>query len=118
MRRTKEEALHTREALLDAAETLFSRQGVSRTSLQQIADHGAQPRLQRIDMADHRCMVNAQDFRRARHRPHSRHLKGGADLIPILKAHSVCTCEQIQCDYGGCVFLCNSHFSRDKVSPI
>lgn len=38
MRRTKEEALHTREALLDAAETLFAEQGVSRTSLQQIAE--------------------------------------------------------------------------------
>lgn len=38
MRRTKEDSLHTRETLLDAAETLFSRQGVSRTSLQQIAE--------------------------------------------------------------------------------
>jgi len=39
MRRTKEAALHTREALLDAAEALFAEQGVSRTSLQQIAEH-------------------------------------------------------------------------------
>ena len=37
MRRTKEDALQTRETLLDAAETLFARQGVSRTSLQDIA---------------------------------------------------------------------------------
>lgn len=38
MRRTKEESLNTREALLDAAEALFAEQGVSRTSLQQIAE--------------------------------------------------------------------------------
>ncbi|WPB56740.1 TetR family transcriptional regulator [Xylophilus sp. GOD-11R] len=36
-RRTKEEALHTRSRLLDAAEQLFHAQGVSRTSLQDIA---------------------------------------------------------------------------------
>lgn len=36
-RKTKEEAKQTREAILDAAEILFIRQGVSRTSLQQIA---------------------------------------------------------------------------------
>ncbi|MDM0046927.1 TetR family transcriptional regulator [Variovorax dokdonensis] len=36
-RRTKEEALATRERLLDAAEVLFQEQGVSRTTLQQIA---------------------------------------------------------------------------------
>ncbi len=37
MRRTKEDAQHTREALLDAAEVLFAQRGVSRTSLQEIA---------------------------------------------------------------------------------
>lgn len=36
-RRTKEEAAETRENLLDAAEHLFQKQGVSRTSLQDIA---------------------------------------------------------------------------------
>lgn len=36
-RKTKEEALQTRQIILDAAETLFQQQGVSRTSLQQIA---------------------------------------------------------------------------------
>lgn len=36
-RRTKEEALETRNRLLDAAETLFQAQGVSHTSLQDIA---------------------------------------------------------------------------------
>ncbi|MBT2334153.1 TetR family transcriptional regulator [Variovorax paradoxus] len=36
-RRTKEEALATRNRLLDAAELLFQAQGVSQTSLQQIA---------------------------------------------------------------------------------
>ena len=36
-RRTKEEALETRHKLLDAAEHLFQLQGVSRTSLQDIA---------------------------------------------------------------------------------
>ena len=36
-RRTKEEALETRHKLLDAAEHLFQAQGVSRTSLQDIA---------------------------------------------------------------------------------
>ncbi|SFC42944.1 transcriptional regulator, TetR family [Polaromonas sp. OV174] len=36
-RRTKEEALATRNRLLDAAECLFQEQGVSRTSLQDIA---------------------------------------------------------------------------------
>lgn len=37
VRRTKEEALATRQRLLDAAELLFQTQGVSHTSLQQIA---------------------------------------------------------------------------------
>ena len=37
MRRTKEDAQHTREVLLDAAEVLFAQRGVSRTSLQEIA---------------------------------------------------------------------------------
>ena len=37
MRRTKEDALLTREQLLDAAELVFSDKGVSRTSLQDIA---------------------------------------------------------------------------------
>jgi TetR/AcrR family acrAB operon transcriptional repressor len=37
MRRTKADALQTRESLLDAAESLFAQQGVSRTSLQDIA---------------------------------------------------------------------------------
>jgi TetR/AcrR family acrAB operon transcriptional repressor len=37
MRRTKEDARHTREALLDAAEQLFAQRGVSRTSLHEIA---------------------------------------------------------------------------------
>ncbi|MDM0017328.1 TetR family transcriptional regulator [Variovorax saccharolyticus] len=37
VRRTKEEALETRNRLLDAAEVLFQAQGVSQTSLQQIA---------------------------------------------------------------------------------
>lgn len=37
MRRTKEDAQQTREALLDAAELLFAQRGVSRTSLQDIA---------------------------------------------------------------------------------
>lgn len=36
-RRTKEEALATRDSILDAAERLFARDGVSRTSLQHIA---------------------------------------------------------------------------------
>ncbi|RMX05632.1 TetR family transcriptional regulator [Corticibacter populi] len=36
-RRTKEEALETRNQILDAAERLFQQQGVSRTSLQAIA---------------------------------------------------------------------------------
>ena len=37
VRRTKEDAQHTRSQLLDAAEQLFHAQGVSRTSLQDIA---------------------------------------------------------------------------------
>jgi TetR/AcrR family acrAB operon transcriptional repressor len=36
-RRTKEEALATRDSILDAAELLFQKQGVSRTTLQHIA---------------------------------------------------------------------------------
>jgi TetR/AcrR family acrAB operon transcriptional repressor len=36
-RKTKQEALETRERILDAAEMLFQRRGVSRTSLQDIA---------------------------------------------------------------------------------
>ena len=37
VRRTKEDALATRQSLLDAAELLFQAQGVSRTSLNDIA---------------------------------------------------------------------------------
>lgn len=37
MRRTKEDALLTKEKLLDTAELLFADQGVSQTSLQKIA---------------------------------------------------------------------------------
>ncbi|MGH8831431.1 MAG: TetR family transcriptional regulator [Polaromonas sp.] len=43
-RRTKEEALATRHKLLDAAEYLFQAQGVSRTSLQDIARHAGATR--------------------------------------------------------------------------
>jgi TetR/AcrR family acrAB operon transcriptional repressor len=39
VRKTKREALETRASILDAAETLFQRRGVSRTSLQDIAQH-------------------------------------------------------------------------------
>ena len=38
VRRTKEEALATRHSILDAAELLFEKRGVSRTSLQDIAE--------------------------------------------------------------------------------
>ena len=43
-RRTKEEALATRHRLLDAAEVLFQAQGVSQTSLQQIAQQAGATR--------------------------------------------------------------------------
>lgn len=43
-RRTKEEALETRHKLLDSAEHLFQAQGVSRTSLQDIARHAGTTR--------------------------------------------------------------------------
>ena len=44
VRRTKEEALATRHRLLDAAEHLFQAQGVSRTSLNDIALHAGTSR--------------------------------------------------------------------------
>ncbi len=44
VRRTKEEALATRHRLLDAAERLFQTHGVSRTSLQQIAEEAGATR--------------------------------------------------------------------------
>lgn len=37
MRRTRDDALATRHSILDAAEALFVRQGVSRTTLRHIA---------------------------------------------------------------------------------
>ncbi len=40
-RRTKEDALVTRDLILDAAERVFQRRGVSRTSLQEIADEAS-----------------------------------------------------------------------------
>ena len=43
-RRTKEEALETRNKLLDSAEFLFQSQGVSRTTLQDIALHAGATR--------------------------------------------------------------------------
>ena len=43
-RRTKEEALATRNRLIDAAERLFQSQGVSQTSLQHIAEHAGTTR--------------------------------------------------------------------------
>jgi TetR/AcrR family acrAB operon transcriptional repressor len=44
VRRTKEEALATRHRLLDAAEVLFQSRGVSRTTLQQIAQEAGATR--------------------------------------------------------------------------
>ena len=44
VRRTKEEALATRHRLLDAAEVLFQAQGVSQTTLQQIAQEAGATR--------------------------------------------------------------------------
>lgn len=44
VRRTKEEALETRNKLLDAAECLFQSKGVSRTTLQDIATHAGATR--------------------------------------------------------------------------
>jgi TetR/AcrR family transcriptional regulator, acrAB operon repressor len=44
VRRTKEEAQETRHRLLDSAEVLFQAQGVSQTSLQQIAQHAGATR--------------------------------------------------------------------------
>lgn len=44
VRRTKEEAQETRQRLLDAAEVLFQSQGVSQTTLQQIAQHAGATR--------------------------------------------------------------------------
>ena len=44
VRRTKEEALETRNKLLDSAELLFQSQGVSRTTLQDIAVHAGATR--------------------------------------------------------------------------
>lgn len=44
VRRTKEEALATRNRLLDSAELLFQKQGVSRTSLNDIAVHAGATR--------------------------------------------------------------------------
>jgi TetR/AcrR family acrAB operon transcriptional repressor len=43
-RHTKDEALATRHRLLDAAEVVFQAQGVSHTSLQQIAEHAGATR--------------------------------------------------------------------------
>nr|WP_315463580.1 TetR family transcriptional regulator [uncultured Rhodoferax sp.] len=43
-RRTKEEALATRELILDAAERVFHQRGVSRTSLQEIAQDAGMTR--------------------------------------------------------------------------
>ena len=44
VRRTKEEALETRNRLLDSAEEMFQSQGVSRTTLQDIALHAGATR--------------------------------------------------------------------------
>ncbi|MBP0047999.1 TetR family transcriptional regulator [Marinobacterium sp. AK62] len=44
VRRTKEEAAATREALIDAAEEMFMQHGVARTSLEQIARHAGMTR--------------------------------------------------------------------------
>lgn len=44
VRRTKEEAQETRHRLLDSAEVLFQEKGVSRTSLQEIAEHAGATR--------------------------------------------------------------------------
>ena len=44
VRRTKEEALETRNKLLDSAEEMFQSQGVSRTTLQDIALHAGATR--------------------------------------------------------------------------
>jgi len=44
----------------------------------------AKPLLQRVDMADDRCVMHAQHLRRAADRAHPRHVKGGAHLVPVV----------------------------------
>ena len=58
-RRTKEEALATRHSLLDAAERLFQSQGVSQTSLQDIARGRRQPRRDLLALQGQGRLFNA-----------------------------------------------------------
>ena len=50
-----------------------------------------QPRLERIDMTDHRRMMDAQNLRRSADRADPRDLICGPDLIPIFHVKSLWT---------------------------
>jgi hypothetical protein len=43
-----------------------------------------EPCLKRVDMPDHRRMMNAESRRCAGNRAVTRNLEGGADLVPVL----------------------------------
>ncbi len=48
----------------------------------------SQPFFQRVDMADHGCMVYAQRFGGTRNRAKAGHMKGRADFIPVVEPHA------------------------------
>ena len=50
----------------------------------------AEPRLERIDVADHGGVVDAQDLGRARNGAEPGDMVGGADLVPAVDAHALC----------------------------
>lgn len=73
VRRTKADALETRSALLDAAEKLFSEQGVTNTSMMQVAEaanvtrgaiyHHFKNKLDLIDSLMERVQLPVDEFR-------------------------------------------------------
>jgi len=83
-RRTKEEALATRHRLIDAAEILFQAHGVSRTSLQQIAEQaGATRGAVYWHFKDKADLFNAMMERVTLPLETAAHEAGNGDLDPL-----------------------------------
>lgn len=102
VRRTKEDALTTRQELLDAAERLFSEKGVSNTSMNQVAEaagvtrgaiyHHFQNKLDLIDALMERVRLPVDEMRDELARTYD------GDPVSLLRARCLHIINQVQHD--------------------
>lgn len=102
VRRTKEDALTTRQELLDAAERLFSEKGVSNTSMNQVAEaagvtrgaiyHHFENKLDLIDALMERVRLPVDDMRDELERTYH------GDPVSLLRARCLHIIGQVQDD--------------------